>query len=370
MKKRLLLFLIVVLCSLPLVANNVQAQDVPEYVSPSPGATLVLPATTIAFRPGATINRQSLISDLFHVVGTLSGKHTGQVVLADDQRTVIFKPNEPFALGENVTVDITSGLLSAAGKGLDGTSFTFRITPHATPQAPARASDFYPQQPRDSLATPNAPSQSNFDYLTLPSPFLAYTVTTPANGIGDGKLFLAPFPGINGFHPYLLMLDEAGQPVYYKQLVTNTIDTDFKRQPNGLLTYFDGALHYYVAMDSSYNIVDTYQAGNGYGTDLHELQVTPGGHALLMAYDYQTIDMSQLAPGGLPTATVVGLIVQELDSAKNVVFQWRSWDHFNITDTTEPLTDTVVDYVHGNAIDLDDDGNLMISSRHMDEITK
>jgi Arylsulfotransferase (ASST)/Secretion system C-terminal sorting domain len=60
-----------------------------------------------------------------------------------------------------------------------------------------------------------------------------------------------------------------------------------------------------------------------------------------------------------------------LDIALNVVFQWRSWDNFNITDAIhEDLTGPVVDYVHINAIDVDADGDLLLSSRHLDEITK
>jgi hypothetical protein len=54
-----------------------------------------------------------------------------------------------------------------------------------------------------------------------------------------------------------------------------------------------------------------------------------------------------------------------------VVFQWRSWDHFEITDAThEDLHVPTIDYVHGNALDLDADGNPVLSCRHMDEITK
>jgi arylsulfotransferase ASST/type IX secretion system substrate protein len=92
---------------------------------------------------------------------------------------------------------------------------------------------------------------------------------------------------------------------------------------------------------------------------------------LLMCYDSQRVDMRALVPGGDSAATVIGLIVQEIDRDKNVVFQWRSWDHFQITDAThENLLARQIDYVHGNAIELDTDGNLLISSRHMDEITK
>jgi hypothetical protein len=54
-----------------------------------------------------------------------------------------------------------------------------------------------------------------------------------------------------------------------------------------------------------------------------------------------------------------------------VIFQWRSWDYFKITDAThENLSASRIDYCHANAIELDNDGNLLLSSRNMDEITK
>jgi hypothetical protein len=90
-----------------------------------------------------------------------------------------------------------------------------------------------------------------------------------------------------------------------------------------------------------------------------------------MSYDPEIVNMSEIVPGGNPAATVVGLIVQEIDENKNVVFQWRSWDHYLITDAThENLTLGYIDYVHGNAIEIDTDGNLIISCRHLDELTK
>jgi len=91
-----------------------------------------------------------------------------------------------------------------------------------------------------------------------------------------------------------------------------------------------------------------------------------------MIYDTQAIDNAKaVVPNGQPTALVTGLIIQELDAAKNVIFEWRSWDHFLITDTqTIHLNTEPVDYVHGNAIELDIDGNLLISNRHLNEITK
>ncbi|MHA2277221.1 MAG: aryl-sulfate sulfotransferase, partial [Candidatus Kariarchaeaceae archaeon] len=107
-------------------------------------------------------------------------------------------------------------------------------------------------------------------------------------------------------------------------------------------------------------------------TDNHDFQLLPSGHSLLMAYDWQPVRMDTIVPGGDSSAYVIGLIVQELDESKNVIFQWRSWDHFQITDATEDidLTKATIDYVHGNAIEVDYDGHLLISSRHLDEITK
>jgi len=129
----------------------------------------------------------------------------------------------------------------------------------------------------------------------------------------------------------------------------------------------------FLVMDSTYTLIDTITTGNGYASDLHDLQVLPNGHMLLMSYDTEPVGMDTVVAGGRPDAQVTGLIVQELDAAKNVVFQWRSWDHFEITDVASPdvsLTDSLIDYVHGNAVELDQDGHLLLSSRHMNEITK
>ena len=80
-------------------------------------------------------------------------------------------------------------------------------------------------------------------------------------------------------------------------------------------------------MDSTYTVIDTINAKNGFITDAHELQMLPNGHTLLITIELPTIDMT--AYGGLPDATVVGSGIQELDSNKNVVFQWRTLDHLD-----------------------------------------
>ena len=44
--------------------------------------------------------------------------------------------------------------------------------------------------------------------------------------------------------------------------------------------------------------------------------------------------MDSIVDDGDPNAIVEGLIIQELNSDHEVVFEWKSWDHFNITDNT------------------------------------
>ena len=52
-----------------------------------------------------------------------------------------------------------------------------------------------------------------------------------------------------------------------------------------------------IVMNSHYQVVNTYQAGDGYSADLHDLQILPNGNALLMVYDAETVDMSKIVAG-------------------------------------------------------------------------
>ena len=147
---------------------------------------------------------------------------------------------------------------------------------------------------------------------------------------------------------------------------------DLKINNNGLITYYDSGTALFYGMDSTFSVVDTFYCKNGYYTDVHELVFLNNGHYLLIGDDYEYVDMSQIVPGGNTNALVLGIVIQELDQNKNVVFQWRSFDHFKITDATSDINLTAgeIDYAHTNAIEIDADSNIIISNRNMDEITK
>jgi hypothetical protein len=338
----------------------------PQYVFPIPGSTRLNPQTRLILRYAVPADPARVGTAAFQVRGEVSGLHPGRTALADDGATVSFTPFAPFSPGETVHVSVAPAWAGGAAP----LAFTFQVDAH--PNLPARSA-------LESLGLPPAaqppqaagaiqPQSSPFSgYLTLPSDFPQYSVGVPAGPQNQGYIFLAPFAGFSLTGNYLLIVDNTGAPIYYQQMPPGAFGLDFKKQPNGLLSYFDTSVGQFKVMNSSYQVVATYASPADY-TDMHELQLLPNNHGLFLAYDTKTIDMS--ADGGDPAARVTGATVQELDGAGNLVFEWRSWDHFQIADTYVPLTTPDIDYVHANALDLDWDGNYLLSSRHLSEITK
>ena len=330
-----------------------------QYVSPLPGADLVSPGTNVILRPGGGVDPATVSEDGAHftVTGSVSGRHEGRARLSDDGRTITFRPRTPFARGETVTCSIAGGLRTETGSDVPAGSFGFRISGTDPEALRSFATPPEDEAPAGAAATP------------LPGDFPHVTASVLGRP-SPGRIFLANFSLTNPTIPsYVMILENDGTPYFYRHLGGQALD--FKLLPDGRLSYFDHSRGRFYAMDSTYADVDSFACGNGYVTDHHDLVVLPNGHALVMAYDSQLVDMSVYLPKAAPIALVVGLIIQEIDREKNVVFEWRSWDHFQITDMQDhPLNSIFIDYVHGNSLALDLDGNIVLSSRHMNEVTK
>lgn len=346
------------------------------YLSPLPGASLVQPSTDIIIRFGEEMNPSLFTSRMIRIKGSLSGDHQGKIIYADDGITLIFRPDNVFSLGESVTVSINPGKDIDAAGILPSFSYSFRIIEKrvAPEKILTQAGQFIRElknknKAQGSNSTSSDPFSENV-IDSLPPDFpvinlLQYDKPSP------GQIFTAPFHlEMNQQFGYLMILENDARPVFYKRF--DQLMLDFKPQPNGSLTYFNSGTGKYYEMNSKFEVVDSFECGNGYITDMHELMILPNGHALLIANDYEYVPMDTIVAGGDPNAVVLGNIIQELDNNKNVVFEWRSWDHFQITDATPDidLTGSSIDYVHCNSIEEDTDGNLIISSRHMDEVTK
>jgi hypothetical protein len=187
-----------------------------------------------------------------------------------------------------------------------------------------------------------------------------------------GSLFLSNFPfgdTSSAYGNYLLVLNEHGK-VLNKRLVASHV-SDYKRQPNGRITYFDNAKQRFYAMDSTLTVVDSFLAQNGCQTDGHDLLCFRDGGYMLMGLSSTFRDMSHSVQGGFNDAIILGNVIQEFDKNHNIIFDWRGIDHFDPLDAHfEDLTKTTIDLQHANSIALDTDGNIILSSRHLSEVTK
>jgi hypothetical protein len=323
----------------------------------------VSPANTIVVRAGGAIDPSTLRDDALVVTGSASGRHPGRCRLADDGQTVVFTPDQAFALGEVVRVHGPGMIARRGGGALAPLEYTFTVS-HTDPRMQPRVRFDVPDvPPPGAVATRSRPAAVDASDLPAGCP---YVWIKKSNYPNSGVMALTPRSSTD-IGP-LMLIDNAGQPLFYRRFPTDACDFELQ---NGRLTYYVVGDAAWYALDSLYRVVDTWTAGNGYLADEHEFRLLPDGHALVLCYDTQIVAMDQIVPGGNPEAYVYGLVIQELDTERNVVFQWRSWDFFDITDgVDEDMTAPAIDYVHGNAIDVATDGNLLISSRNMNEITK
>ncbi|GJM35678.1 MAG: hypothetical protein DHS20C18_46790 [Saprospiraceae bacterium] len=206
--------------------------------------------------------------------------------------------------------------------------------------------------------------------------------------VAAGYIFITPStlssPG--DYPSSLCILDSIGNPVFFKPFTDQTSGpypsaqvTDFKLQPSGLLSYAtrlaSGAMGMYF-LDNTFSIVDSIQSMNGFSTDSHDLIHLPDGSYHLVGYENRTLDLSQLTTldgtQGSETANVLGNVLQRFDAQKNLEFEWKTLDHFAMEDSyqhafTQPA---YLDHAHYNSLEIDDDGNYLLSFRHLHEITK
>lgn len=340
------------------------AQDL-VYIYPKPNTNLHSIETPIILKFDQKVNPSKIIP-LISIKGIKSGLHTFQYHISSDQRTLTINTEKPFALNETVYVNI-------AGREID-----FKTT-NLSPIQQKLLFRVYFSEYIPSLNGFAAQTKNNDEPLsdTIPPDFPTVIVNSVRNP-APGYYYIANF-GMGAERSYLMIIDKEGKPVKYKKVPLPGFD--FKIQPNGLITNariitshlpqgWGWAEAYMEVMNENLEVIDTVQCNGGYIADFHDFKILPNGHYLLISYDPQPIDMSLVVENGNPNAIVLGSIIQELDADKNVVFQWRSWDHIPLTDTYAPLTGIAVDPVHINSVELDFDGNLIISSRHLSEITK
>ncbi len=183
-----------------------------------------------------------------------------------------------------------------------------------------------------------------------------------------------------------LIVDSIGRIRWYFR--SSRIITDLQPQPQPIGRYTLALANYdplafttlgylgseYQELDIGGDFLRKWTVTGGYFTDNHDIRLSSRGTGALLGFDFRIMDLSSL---GLSQSTqVIGNLLQEVDSTGAVLFSWNVFDHFSFADIDSAvvplvtLSPTRIDWTHANALDVDRDGNYLVSFRHLSEVTK
>ena len=204
-----------------------------------------------------------------------------------------------------------------------------------------------------------------------PADFPGMVVNDHGNpgAVSPGCVFLAVAEKSPEIGNYLMVVNTDGS-IAWSLKANNDAIYDFKVLPNGQLHYAavtarhgwtDGGDVLHEILDENFKPRETITGGNGYVADGHDFQMLPNGNVLQVCYYLSEVDMSKIVAGGHPAALVAGTVIQELDAQRNVIFQWRTWDHFPLAGNVSG-TGAVIDAFHINTLFQDADGTLIFGT--------
>lgn len=343
-----------------------------QYLHPIPDSKYVPSETTLIVRfESVSPDRIRNLDGFISVSGGTSGAHPGRTRIASDGKTVLFTADDPFIPGETVTVALDPDVPSQRPEFF---RYTFKVIENSTSAVSDSDEAAPPLRPDPGALKRRAVSQpATFpNGVSVPSDF-PYVEVTVNDNPAPGYIFIDNRGGGPG-RPYNVIFDNDGNPVWYD--ITPAERRDPKVQANGWFTMmirggYGGGGWGFIALNDKYEHVKTFRATNGYSTDEHELQVLEdGGWLVIGRRDIHNFDMT--AYGGQANATVRETCIQEYTADGELpIFQWAALDHFDIGDTEgESLTASYIRFPHMNSIDIDEDGHIILSSRHLSEITK
>ncbi|KAF2020504.1 hypothetical protein BU24DRAFT_487108 [Aaosphaeria arxii CBS 175.79] len=232
----------------------------------------------------------------------------------------------------------------------------------------------------------------------LSPPRLNITIAA-TEAVGAGFIFVAPYSANRDVkqdatdkpeQPAAYIFRDNGDLIwssvgYFSGFVSNFQVTKYKGKDT--LLAFEGTIdllhgHGYghaTLLDEHYDHVLNIRGGNHKILDLHEFRIVDGKTALVEIYDQVPLDLSPY--GGNETQKwIVDALVQELDlHTGKVLFEWHSLDHVSPSESVLSLGQRpregfssfdAWDYFHINSVDKDDQGNYLVSGRHVSALYK
>ena len=184
-----------------------------------------------------------------------------------------------------------------------------------------------------------------------------------------------PSPGfvVFGSGHYGIVIDNSGRVVWYHDFGVAQV-LNFMVESSGQYiarpaTPSPTDNEPWIEIDPIGEVSGTFNCAQGLRSRLHEaLSDGNGGHWLLCD-ETRTIDLTEY--GGVANAAVTGTVIQHVSATNTLLFQWSPFDHFAVGDADlSVLSGPIVNWTHGNALDIVDDGNVVVSFRNLGEITK
>ena len=204
-------------------------------------------------------------------------------------------------------------------------------------------------------------------------------VVTPNGPASPGLTFLTPNNGAGSDGP--LIVDNAGHPIWVRPDTGGAGASTFRPityrgQP--ALSWWEGAnnngigIGEFVIADPAYRELTRVRAIGSAQADHHEFLVTAADSAFL--FSDTGVPTSAVAGASPEPWRVLDCAIQEIDIATGaLLFEWHAVDHIDLGETfvAPPATaSTLHDYVHANSIEIDTDGNLIMSARNTSTIYK
>ncbi len=340
------------------------------YLSPLPGAEYVSTGTKYMLIRFVEISPYDLknLSSFISVKNSKNEVYCGTTKIASDKETVIFTLDKNLPSNDLITVKLSPSYSS--GKG---TVKSYEYQFMTTGVMAARSEILYQKNSSVSLNSSSSgykmlgAPMSFANGVSVPSNFPYINITTNENP-DDSYIFLDN--RTTGSNSYNVIFDNYGSPVWYSQI--NDERRDMKVQRNGMLTMLQRSPMSFIGLDKHYKQVKIYTAVNGAETDEHELFVREDGYYFLIGLVFSTVNMSRYNPGGPTSANVGQTQIQGFTPEGDLIFEWRAWDHFDIRDVEyiDGNGSTSFRYPHMNAIYIDEDGQLLLSTRTISEVTK
>ena len=338
----------------PTRLNNSAVQGGSVTISPLPGSRDARPQTQISFL-GVPAGELGSI----RVSGSRSGAHRGRLAVYSQGDGASFLPARPFEEGERVTVRARVRAGASTHSIVDRFAVATEDPISSTPETihPGSAAEVQGFRSRPDLQPP------------------VVTVTAQSPAVAPGDMFVAPYTGPGQAGP--MILDPSGAVVWFKALPRYTSAADFRVQEylgKPVLTWWQGDISVHgfglgegVIADGSYTVIAHVRAGNGDQADLHELQLTSRGTALITAYNPVRCDLASV--GGPADGAVTDGVLQEIDIRTGLVrTEWTSLDHVGLAESYEHAASSSLaspfDFFHINSINLDPDGGLLVSARN------